>query len=87
MAASPYKTLCDLQGGLTPPNYNHLILHQIGCRAQEISPGPFREELAQVPHITHPFWICEAVISKDEAPKQELSWHQEQGLKLVIQQD
>jgi len=46
-----------------------------------------REGSAQVPNITHPFWICEAVISKDEAPKQELSWHQDQGLKLITQHD
>lgn len=90
MASPPYTTLCDFCGGLTSPIYNYVILPRIRCPGQKISPGPSwvipRKELAQVHNITHPFWTCEAVISKDEALKQEPSWHQDQGFKLIIQQ-
>lgn len=82
--------LSHFHGELTSPNYDYLILPQILYQGQKASPGnwaiPWRE-LAQVPKITRPLWICAAVLSKDEAPKQELSWHQDQGLKLIIQRD
>lgn len=59
MAIPTYKTLCDCHGGLPSPNHNYLILHRIHCLGQKISPGPYwvipREELAQVPNITHLF--------------------------------
>lgn len=82
--------LSHFHGELASPSYDYLILPQIIHQGQKESPGnraiPWGE-LAQVPKITRPLWICAAVLSKDEVPKQELSWHQDQGLKLIIQRD